>query len=116
MIKCVNGDADPQGMAKMCDATQGARIDIYDGYWSAGQIHDVMAACDAYVSLHRSEGTGLTITDALALGKPVIATGWSGNMDFMNVSNSFPVQVPNSSSFKKMSDRIARDKFGRKHP
>ena len=52
-----------------------------------------MAACDAYVSLHRSEGTGLTITDAMALGKPVIATGWSGNMDFMNVANSFPVQL-----------------------
>ena len=51
-----------------------------------------MAACDAYVSLHRSEGTGLTITDAMALGKPVIATSWSGNMDFMDVSNSFPVR------------------------
>src|SRR3712207_2650205 len=51
-----------------------------------------MAACDAYVSLHRSEGTGLTITDAMALGKPVIATSWSGNMDFMDVSNGFPVR------------------------
>jgi glycosyltransferase involved in cell wall biosynthesis len=46
-----------------------------------------MAACDAYVSLHRSEGTGLTITDAMALGKPVIATSWSGNMGFVDVSN-----------------------------
>jgi hypothetical protein len=50
-----------------------------------------MAACDAYVSLHRAEGTGLTISDAMALGKPVIATGWSGNTDFMTVGNSFPV-------------------------
>jgi hypothetical protein len=51
-----------------------------------------MAGCDAYVSLHRSEGTGLTITDAMSLGKPVIATGWSGNMDFLSVGNGFPVQ------------------------
>ncbi|MBI3964216.1 MAG: glycosyltransferase, partial [Chloroflexi bacterium] len=55
-------------------------------------VRDLMAASDAYVSLHRSEGTGLTITDAMALGKPVIATGWSGNLDFMNVSNSLPVR------------------------
>ena len=64
---------------------------MHDGYWSVDEMRDLMAACDAYVSLHRSEGTGLTITDAMALGKPVIATGWSGNTDFMNVSNSFPV-------------------------
>jgi hypothetical protein len=50
-----------------------------------------MAACDVYVSLHRAEGIGLTIADAMALGKPVIATGWSGNTDFMNIANSFPV-------------------------
>jgi len=42
--------------------------------------------------MHRSEGIGLTISDAMALGKPVIATGWSGNMDFMNTSNSYPVR------------------------
>ena len=50
-----------------------------------------MNACDCYVSLHRSEGFGLTIAEAMALGKPVIATGYSGNMDFMNKDNSFPV-------------------------
>src|SRR5215208_908920 len=66
-------------------------IDIYAGYWSSQELQDLMAACDAYVSLHRSEGTGLTIIDAMALGKPVIATSRSGNMDFMNVSNSYPV-------------------------
>jgi hypothetical protein len=71
---------------------QGYPIDIHDGYWPAAEIRDLMAACDAYASLHRSEGLGLTITDAMAHGKPVIATGWSGNMDFMNVANSFPVR------------------------
>ena len=55
------------------------------------EVRDLMAGADAYISLHRAEGTGLTLSDAMAHGKPVIATGWSGNTDFMNVANSYPV-------------------------
>lgn len=47
---------------------------------------------DCYISLHRSEGFGLTIAEAMALGKPVIATGYSGNLDFTNTNNSFLVK------------------------
>ncbi len=39
---------------------------------------------DAYVSLHRAEGLGMGMAECMGLGKPVIATGWSGNLDFMN--------------------------------
>jgi glycosyltransferase involved in cell wall biosynthesis len=92
VIKCVNADSDREGFAAMSARAQGYPIDIYTGYWPSQRLRDLMEACDAYVSLHRSEGTGLTITDAMALGKPVIATSWSGNMDFMDVSNSFPVR------------------------
>jgi glycosyltransferase involved in cell wall biosynthesis len=92
VIKCVNEDSDPEGFAAMTARAQGHSVDFYDGYWPSQDLQNLMAACDAYVSLHRSEGTGLTITDAMALGKPVIATSWSGNMDFMDVSNSFPVR------------------------
>ena len=46
------------------------------------------AACDVYVSLHRSEGLGLNLLEAMTLGRPVIATGWSGNMDFMTPGDS----------------------------
>ncbi|MDR1876754.1 MAG: glycosyltransferase family 4 protein [Flavobacteriaceae bacterium] len=52
----------------------------------------LISQSDCYVSLHRSEGFGLTIAEAMALGKPVIATGYSGNMEFMNVNNSFLVK------------------------
>jgi glycosyltransferase involved in cell wall biosynthesis len=50
-----------------------------------------MDACDAYVSLHRSEGLGLTMAEAMLLGKPVIATRYSGNLDFMDDQNSLLV-------------------------
>ena len=51
----------------------------------------LMAAVDIVLSLHRSEGFGLVPAEAMQLGKPVVATGWSGNMDFMNAHNSAPV-------------------------
>lgn len=92
VIKCVNADSDPAGFAALSERARGHRVSVLTGYWTAQEMRDLLAACDAYVSLHRSEGTGLTISDAMAQAKPVIATGWSGNMDFMNVSNSFPVR------------------------
>jgi glycosyltransferase involved in cell wall biosynthesis len=51
----------------------------------------LMNLCDCYVSLHRSEGLGLTIAEAMLLGKPVIATGYSGNLDFMTPETAFLV-------------------------
>lgn len=91
-IKCVNPSFDREAAARMEQRASGYPVTIIPEYWSGPQVRDLMAACDAYVSLHRSEGTGLTMSEAMAIGKPVIATGWSGNVDFMNVSNSYPVR------------------------
>jgi len=52
------------------------------------QLHALQEAADAYISLHRAEGLGLGMAESMARGKPVIATGWSGNLDFMNEKNS----------------------------
>jgi len=52
------------------------------------EVLSLYGACDVFVSLHRSEGFGLALIEAMALGKPVIATAWSGNMTFMNALNS----------------------------
>jgi glycosyltransferase involved in cell wall biosynthesis len=52
------------------------------------EVASLHASTDVYVSLHRGEGLGLGMMESMALGKPVIATGWSGNMDFMDESNS----------------------------
>ncbi len=91
-IKSINGDADPAGRARMRAAAAGdRRIDLIDGYVSREAKNEMLGACDAYVSLHRSEGFGYTIAEAMALGKPVIATPWSGPADFLTTSNSYPV-------------------------
>lgn len=50
------------------------------------------ASGDAYVSLHRGEGLGLGLMEAMALGRPVIATAWSGNMSFMDYTCGCPVR------------------------
>ncbi|MDO5483278.1 MAG: glycosyltransferase [Desulfovibrionaceae bacterium] len=55
------------------------------------QMAALHALCDVYVSAHHAEAWGLPLSEALAFGNPVIATGYSGNMEFMDHRNSFPV-------------------------
>jgi glycosyltransferase involved in cell wall biosynthesis len=50
----------------------------------AADLHALTAAADIVLSLHRSEGFGLVLAEAMLLRRPVIATGWSGNMAFMD--------------------------------
>ncbi|MEA2570718.1 MAG: hypothetical protein QOI24_2719 [Acidobacteriota bacterium] len=64
---------------------------LTDQMLSRARVNGLIAASDSVVSLHRSEGFGLILAEAMYLGKPVVATGWSGNMDFMNSGNSCPV-------------------------
>lgn len=65
-------------------------IDIPE-FLTDGQIAALHAACDVYVSAHHAEAWGLPLSEALSFGNPVIATGYSGNMEFMTEANSFPV-------------------------
>jgi glycosyltransferase involved in cell wall biosynthesis len=92
VIKSVRGDAHPEQLAKLRDAAA-SRPDVHviDGYVSRDDQHALMASADAYVSLHRAEGFGLTIAEAMANGLPVVATGYSGNLVFMDDTNSWLV-------------------------
>ena len=92
VIKTVNGSdnkSDHDQLKNM--AAKRNDIIIIDSYISRDQLHSLLNECQTYISLHRSEGYGLTLAEAMALGKPVIATGYSGNMDFMNSENSILV-------------------------
>ncbi|MEM0577010.1 glycosyltransferase family 4 protein [Flavobacterium polysaccharolyticum] len=66
-------------------------IKIYDVELDKDSVNQLIQSCDAYVSMHHSEGFGLTLAEAMYLGKPVIATNYSGNTEFMNDDNSFLV-------------------------
>lgn len=66
-------------------------IRLVDQHWSRADILGLIACSDLYASLHRSEGFGLTIAEAMLLNTPVLVTAWSGNMDFCNAENSFLV-------------------------
>jgi glycosyltransferase involved in cell wall biosynthesis len=64
------------------------RIILIEENMSICKVKSLYINIDCYVSLHRSEGFGLTIAEAMGYGKPTIATGYSGNLDFMNKDNS----------------------------
>ena len=66
-------------------------IMVVDRYLTHEENAAFTASCDCYVSLHRAEGFGLTIAEAMALGKPAIATGYSGNLEYMTEENSYLV-------------------------
>jgi len=65
-----------------------SNIRVIERTLSSKDMAGLMALSDIVISTHRSEGFGLICAEAMRLGKPVIATGWSGNLDFMNEENS----------------------------
>ena len=90
VIKTMNGDKRPDDLAMLTDAAAGrSDITVIDGYFTRTQTTSLIALADCYVSMHRSEGLGLTMSEAMSHGVPVIATGYSGNTDFMTTENSF---------------------------
>lgn len=91
VIKVSRGWHDPAGLRALQEASSDRNIRLIDAILSPDELFGLMNTCDAYVSLHRSEGYGLTMAESMALGKPVIATGYSGNLDFMTPSNSLLV-------------------------
>jgi glycosyltransferase involved in cell wall biosynthesis len=92
VLKSVNAERWP-AEAELIRSAIADRPDVVlmDGYLSQADQAALVAVTDCYVSLHRAEGLGLTLADAMALGKPVIATRYSGNLDFMDDDNSFLV-------------------------
>lgn len=93
LIKSVGGEAWPEESAQLAAAAaEHPDIHLSEGVIPAAEKNAMIAACDCYLSLHRSEGLGLTMAEAMYFGKPVIATGYSGNLDFMTDENSYLVE------------------------
>ena len=95
VVKVQNAAANPAEFA----ALQAAVADLpgtilLTDTLSRADIYALEAACDAFVSLHRSEGFGFAVAECMFLGKPVISTDWSGTAEFVNRDNGCPVRAP----------------------
>ena len=92
VVKSINGSQRLTD-AEHVRAAAGSRPDVVllDGYVTSAEIKAMIELADCYVSLHRAEGYGLNLADAMARGTPTIATGYSGNMEFMTPSTSLLV-------------------------
>lgn len=89
LIKSSNGFRYPEALNKLVDAASlDPRILIRDEVLPGPHLKSLQRCADVYVSLHRAEGFGLGLAESMAIGKPVIATAWSGNMEFMSFENS----------------------------
>ncbi|WP_025601176.1 glycosyltransferase family 4 protein [Burkholderia sp. WSM2230] len=92
VIKAMNVRDDDPVWRAVRELTAGdSRIHIVSERLSRQDSTDFMACCDAYISLHRSEGFGRVIAEAMALGQPVVATNFSGNVDFCEPDTAFLV-------------------------
>jgi glycosyltransferase involved in cell wall biosynthesis len=91
VVKVNNAEHGTRYLEQLVDVARGYNIDIIDSTLNRDEVPALTGCCDCLVSLHRSEGFGLTMAEAMYLGKPVIATGYSGNLDFTSPDNSLLV-------------------------
>lgn len=80
-----------QAFLEVC--AEDRRIRIIAETMDRPYVLGLMQACDAYLSLHRSEGFGRTIAEAMLLGKPVVATGWSGSNEVVRPDTAIAVKA-----------------------
>jgi GT2 family glycosyltransferase/glycosyltransferase involved in cell wall biosynthesis len=93
VIKTQNPKRNPEAYASLCTAIAGlSHAHIIAEALPVGEVHALQAACDAFVSLHRAEGFGLSVAECMYLGKPVISTDWSATAEFVNMRNGCPVK------------------------
>jgi glycosyltransferase involved in cell wall biosynthesis len=94
VIKVSNLDKTPAHQTQLKSlADKDSSITLIEGYLSRDDIFHLIDSCDVFLSLHRSEGFGLGIAEAMLLGKAAIATNWSGNLQFMTPDNSVLVDA-----------------------
>ncbi len=88
LLKINNPEHFPRDFAAIRAAAAAPNIRIETRFLPAADHAALIAASDIVMSLHRSEGLGLVPAEAMLLGKPVVATGWSGNMQFMDAASA----------------------------
>lgn len=91
-IKTINGKLHPRALERLRAVVAGDdRIELIERYLTVAELHDLYERSTCYVSLHRSEGFGLTVAEAMARAMPVISTGYSSTTEFLDSSTGWPV-------------------------
>jgi len=88
IIKLLNSDSDPALLGRLRQAAAGHRVSFFEQPLESLDRYRLLASVDCFVSLHRAEGFGLSIVEAMAYRVPVVVTGWSGNADFTTADNA----------------------------
>ena len=91
VIKVSRGRSHPEDFSALEQAAREAGVIVVDEVLSRARAYGFIQMCDCFVSLHRAEGFGLCLAEAMLMGKPVIATNYSGNLAFMHPGNSLLV-------------------------
>ncbi len=93
VLKAKQGERDAEDWAREWSASHGAagRIHIIATPLDTLGIRSLISCCDCFVSLHRAEGFGRGLGEAMALGRLALGTDWSGNTDFLNDRNGLAV-------------------------
>jgi len=92
VVKVTHAEHWPEDLARLRAAIDGApNIRLETRLFSAVDSFALTACMDCVLSLHRSEGFGLVPAEAMSLGRPVVATGWSGTTDFLDAESGVPV-------------------------
>ena len=92
LFKVNHGDEAPEVIADLKACTAGLPVTLSTATVPREAIDSLLAGCDALVSLHRSEGLGLPLIEAMQLGRPVIATGYGGCTDFLDDKTGWVVR------------------------
>jgi glycosyltransferase involved in cell wall biosynthesis len=82
---------DPHALGMMERLRDDPSIRLLSGEWSHARGLGLIQLADCFISLHRSEGYGYSIAEAMALGTPVVATDYSGSSDFLSAREGWPV-------------------------
>jgi len=88
VLRCLGGHRFPEALQTLRAAVREtkATVTLIDAPQGREELFDLYAACDVLLALHRSEGFGLNMAEAMLSERAVIATGWSGNLDFMDAN------------------------------
>ncbi|SFO14924.1 FkbM family methyltransferase [Amycolatopsis rubida] len=91
-VKAINSKLHPQAAERLRAVVRGDdRIELIERYLSVAELHELYETSTAYVSLHRSEGFGLTVAEAMARAMPVVSTDYSSTTEFLDASTGWPI-------------------------